>query len=891
MDVAGSEQAQPRRASADRFPFTKFLPPVLDDRVAIDHLVARLDRAVGTRALTVITAPAGSGKTTALAAWTAATAGDVVWVRLGPDDDEPTMLAGALLESCRRRLGRDFGGRLAQLLAYGGAAPGARQLAASLVNDLGEHGAVSLVLDDVHEIAGAAALTFLDELLDHLPPGVKVVFGSRVEPDLSMARRRVRGEVAELRLEDLLLDRDAVAQVLAHEASVSAEDVDAVLTASGGWAAAVRLATAHLDVDAARLASPAVQERASEVLSDLKRFLAEEVLEGLPESLRRFLLETSILDELSPGLCDAVTQRTDSRQVLAELDRRNLFLTRHRGTTGDAWRSHDLFAAFLREQLAASYPADHVRALHRRAADAVAPIRAVPHLLAAEEHPAAAEVIARLGFAESDLSTMLRLAPAIEVLPAEVRDANHRVTLVRVWPWLMAGRTHDVLRELEPLLDRLVSAGDGTAAAEVSAVLAAAYLQVGDLDRAAAAVDRALEGSGEPWLRLSALGVATWRNYYRNDWGAASRCLVEALDLALRSGERWLYREAGSGLSPELLFADPGPAWLARAVERLTSGLTEDDRATVTALRPVRAGVALLNLEVPRAVDELRRCLSESLGYGRLAWKHQIAEGLLLAVSLGTGDLVAVQHILDDALPRLDDPVYLQYRTPYLNAALRLHWSAGEHQQVVTTYDRYLAAGPRVGHAEETVLLTIAEGMVARIDGRTDVALTLLRRAEEMQEAGRCWLWTGMPGLDRADVLLEDGRAAAAIEAALPTLEVAAQLGPGILLQAARTNRSVLERCARAGVHTDLIRAVLAASDPAGTARVMVAIPGTDEALSPRELEVLAQVAAGASNREIAGSLFISEATVKSHLTRILRKLGASSRTRAVARARELRLL
>jgi LuxR family transcriptional regulator, maltose regulon positive regulatory protein len=882
----GTEAPQP---VPDRFPFTKFLPPLLDGRVVTEHLVARLDAAISTRPLTAVTAPAGSGKTTALAAWAVAATSDVLWVRLGPDDTEPSVLAAALLEGGRRQLSSDFGGRVAQLLGYGGAMPTSRQLVTSLVNDLGEHGPVTLVLDDVHEVTGAATSGFLDELLEHLPPEVRVVLGSRTEPELSLARRRVRGEVAELGLDDLLLDRDAIACVLAQETSVNDEQVDAVLAASGGWAAAVRLATAHVGADAAD--PPATAAVAvPEVLPDLQRFLAEEVLDGLPERLRNFLLETSILEELSPDSCDAVTQRTDSQQVLAELDRRNLFLTRHRGAAGDAWRTHDLFAAFLREQLAASYPPEDIEELHRRAAEALSPFRALPHLLAAGAHTAAADLIVHLGFSDLDTSTVLRLGPAVRGLPAEVRDTDHRLTLLRVWPEHVAGQAHEVLGELEPLRDRLLSTGNDQAAAEVNAMLAEAYLQLGDLDRAGQAIEHALTHVDEAW-RPIVLAVATWWNYYRNDWAAVSRCSRDAVELALGSGEPRLYRAVGPALSPLLLFVDQGPAWLADAVDRLAAGLSEDDHATVTGMRPVRAGAALLRLDVAGAAHELRACLTESLDYGRMAWKHQEAEVLLMAVGRGTGDLATVQHILDDALPRLDEPVYRQYRHVYAYASMRMHWLAGEHRQVVAAYDQLLAGQPRSGHAEETVVHAVAEGMVARIEGRSDDALEALLGGEEAQRGGRCWLMAGMPGLDRASILLDDGRAAAAIEAALPTLDVAARTGPGILLPEARANRAVLERCVRAGVHADLLRAVLAASQPEGASRAPVAIPGTDEVLSPRELEVLAQVATGASNKEIAGALFISEPTVKSHLTRILRKLDASSRTGAVARARELRLL
>ena len=889
MEDTRSEATTTRQPVPERFPFTKFLPPVLDERVVTEHLVARLDAAIGTRPLTVVTAPAGSGKTTALAAWAAAAAVDVVWVRLGPGDDEPSVLAAALLEGGRRQLSRDFGGRVAQLLAYGGAAPTSRQLVTSLVNDLGDHGAATLLLDDVHEVTDPAASGFLDDLLEHLPPAVRVVLGSRVEPDLSLARRRVRGEVAELGLDDLLLDREAVGRVLAHETSVSDAQVDAVLAASGGWAAAVRLATAHVDADVAQIAATA-PAAVPDMLPDLRSFLAEEVLDALPQQLCDFLLQVSILDELSPRACDAVTARSDSEQVLAELDRRNLFLTRHRGETGNTWRTHDLFTAFLREQLAARYPPEDIQQLHRRAAEALPPLRSLPHLLAAGDHAAAADLIVDLGFSDLDTSTVVRLVPAVRALPAEVRDTNHRLGMLLVWPQHVAGQAHEVSRELEPLRDRLLATGDEQAAAEVNMMLAEAYLQLGDLDRAGRAIEHALRHVDEAWRPL-VLAVATWWNYYRNDWPSVSRCNQEAVELALRSGEPSLHKMVGPALSPLLLFVDRGPAWVADAVDRLAAGLSDDDHATLTGMRPVRAGAALLRLDVAQAAAELRQCLTESMGYGRMAWKHQEAEALLMAVCLGSGDLATVQRILEDALPRLDEPVYRQYRNPYIYAAMRMHWLAGEHRQVSATYDRFLAATPRSGHAEEAVVRAVGAGMVARIDGRTDAALEVLREGEEAQRDGRCWLWAGLPGLDRASALLEDGRAAAAIEAALPTLDVAARVGPGILFPEARANRAVLERCVRAGVHADLLRAVLAASQPVTGTRDAVGIPGTDEVLSARELEVLTQVATGASNRDIAGALFISEATVKSHLTRVLRKLEASSRTEAVARARDLRLL
>ena len=876
-------------SALEPFPFTKFLPPLLDDRLATDHLVARLATAISTRPLTVVTAPAGSGKTTALAAWAARHGDDVVWIRLGPEDDEPPLLAAALLEGGRRHLGSSFGGRLAQLLAYTATAPTARQLATALVNDLGDHGAVALVLDDAHELRHRASWEVLDTLLELRPPDVRFVFGSRVEPQVSMARRRVRGEAAELGLDDLLLDRAAVAQVLAGEGATNEDQIDAALAASGGWAAAVRLATTHLGIDGATSQATTIPDLRPDVRPDLQRYLTEEILDQLPAPLPRFLLDTSILDELTPAVCDAVTGRSDSGAILAELDRRNLFLTRHRDEAGETWRTHELFTGFLRGQLDASSPVEDIARLHRRAARALPPLRSLPHLLAAKEWSTAAALITELGFSDLDSSTVLKLKPMLRALPAEVRQADHRLVLLHLWPEHLAGQAHAVLGELEALWDRLASAGQQRSAAEVGTMLAEAYLQLGDLDRAGQVLDHALVHIDGSWRPL-VLAVATWWNFYRNDWTGVSACTEEAVELALGSGEPWVHKAVGPALSPVLLFVDRGSDWLAGAVDRLVGGLGEDDHATITSLRPVRAGAALLRLDVELAATELRQCLTESTSYGRMAWKHQEAEILLMAVSFGSGDLSTVQRILDDALPRLDEPVYRQYRHVYAYAAMRLHWLAGEHREVVVTHDRLLAGQARIGHAEETVAHAVAEAMLARIDGRTDDALELLGHGEQVQHAGRCWLWAGMPGLDRASILLEDGRAAAAIEAALPSLDAAADLGPGILFPESRAVRGVLERCLRAGVHAERLRAVLAASQPDGGRRA-VPVPGTDEVLSTRELEVLAQVASGASNREIAAALFISEPTVKSHLTRILRKLEASSRTHAVARARELRVL
>jgi LuxR family transcriptional regulator, maltose regulon positive regulatory protein len=181
--------------------------------------------------------------------------------------------------------------------------------------------------------------------------------------------------------------------------------------------------------------------------------------------------------------------------------------------------------------------------------------------------------------------------------------------------------------------------------------------------------------------------------------------------------------------------------------------------------------------------------------------------------------------------------------------------------------------------------------MVARMDERRlDEALDELAEAEARTARTAGMVRRRAPGLERAAILHERGRTRHALEAAEPTLATAAELGAGILLADASSHVPLLRRCVTEGLHAGTVGAVLAASTgPPGPPRSPS--QGPNETVSAREVEVLAHVADGLSNREIAAKLFISEVTVKSHLTRIFRKLDASSRTQAVARARELHLL
>ena len=407
-DAAGTDHAE-------RFPFTKFVPPAVDARVS-GARVANLDRLVGERRVVVVRAPAGSGKTTLLASWAAATTMSVAWLRTDAGDRDAAVLAAALHASADR-VAQGVGRRVPALLAGRGSLRDPHTLAAALVNDMADTGDLALAIDDLHALPPDAAplLTLLIELL---PPHVRLVAATRSEPPLPLARLRVRGELAEVSASDLRLGLDDVRRALARQGVDDDATAARVLSMSGGWAAAVRLATDALP--AAHAAPEAAEPPSDRVRDDLWGYLAEEVMREQPPELQSFLLETSLLEELRADVCTAVTGRADAADVLADLEARDLFVARFRRPDGDTWRYHDLFADFLRDRLRRERDAAAVAELHRRAAAALPTLAALPHLFAAGEPETAATRMVELMFSGFDSSMLPHVMPWLERLPAEI---------------------------------------------------------------------------------------------------------------------------------------------------------------------------------------------------------------------------------------------------------------------------------------------------------------------------------------------------------------------------------------------------------------------------------------------------------------------------------------
>jgi LuxR family maltose regulon positive regulatory protein len=342
------------------------IPPARVGLVHRQRLTGRLLATAAAR-LTVVVAPAGWGKTTLLAQWThdPAESRRVVWLTLDDSDDEPVRFWTYVLTALAQDETRLGAGALAAL-----SAPGLDPVDVALPTLLNELGAAAgpqvLVLDDYHVLTDQRIHEGMEFLLSYLPPALRLVMASRSDPPLPLARLRGRGELIEIRSDDLRFRTDEAAALIA---AIGAVHLDATAAATlcervEGWAVGLQLAALSVR-EATR-----PQEAAAAIRGDDRHildYLHAEVIDRLPPEQRDLLVRSCMLERLSGPLCDAVLESTGSAAILAELERSNVFvlpLDHHR----EWYRCHRLFRDVLRRELDA-VDADCAPRLQRRAAD------------------------------------------------------------------------------------------------------------------------------------------------------------------------------------------------------------------------------------------------------------------------------------------------------------------------------------------------------------------------------------------------------------------------------------------------------------------------------------------------------------------------------------------
>jgi LuxR family maltose regulon positive regulatory protein len=493
---------------------TKLLPPVLRPVLVPRDKPLDLLRAGEGRTLTLVDAPAGSGKTTALAQWLAADADRLsgCWFSVDRSDNDPTRFWSYAIMAIREAIPQ-FGE--SSLAALRGSADVAMSVLPPLINELAASTErLALVIDDYHLIANPAIHWQVEQLLDHLPRGAQVVLSTRVDPPLPLSRWRGRGQLTELRAADLRFSGSEARELFGRmELALAGEDVDRLVERTEGWAAGLSLAglsvAGHEDAEGFVRAFAGTDRHVLD-------YLASEVLARQTPEAQRFLVRASVLGRLSGALCDAVLERRGSARLLSDLERSNAFVVPI-GATREWYRLHHLFGEVLKSELQAAHP-ELIPVLHRRASRWFASegisFEAIQHAVETRDAELVADLLMPLSLGYLGSGQAETVVAWLDALGEELVATEPRLCLTAGAASLVRGEGPQMLQwvalaERQPY-DRALPGGP--ASIEAGTATVRGIVTSGRLTHHLEAARKAIELSREdtsPWRELAAGGLGT----------------------------------------------------------------------------------------------------------------------------------------------------------------------------------------------------------------------------------------------------------------------------------------------------------------------------------------------------------------------------------------------
>lgn len=903
--LAGGEQANPLSLEQNKHLLrTKFyVPPIRSKQIARPRLSDLITNGLD-RALILVSAPAGYGKSTLVSNWLKEKQIPSAWFSLDNGDNDPVRFLQYLVAA----LAPFAPGVEAE-------APGMLQgiqpaqfetVINLLVNELASFPKpFVLVLDDLHLIQTEAVLKILTYLLEHLPPQMHLALLTRTDPPLPLARLRARDRLTDIRADQLRFTHDEIAAFLNDVMGLmlSADDLSAIEKRTEGWIAGLHLAALSMQSSKDIHGFVSAFTGSHHYVMD---YLVEEVLKSQPEKLGAFLLKTSILDNMCAPLCESVLDvrsenPVDGQAMLESLERMNLFVI----PLDDErrwYRYHHLFADVLKKRLEQHYP-DSLHELHKRASQWFEKnglvSEAIRHSLTGGDMDRAIQLIEQNGpllLMSGELNALSGWIKAVEARS----QAHPWIHIIKGWLSILTGQPERAEEEFQPAENLISSRKPDTEIRLMQGAIATGRsyrsFMEGDTNHTAPIAREAVKNLPDvDLISRSIRGIATAllgeASVMNGELEDARQACMEAKQIGQVSGNINVVIIVNCALGR--IFTEQGLLHQAAEMyaEALQIATRPDGRKFVVAGEPYTelSQVSYEWNDLENAMEQVDRCLALCRQSGQETFQAKgsimlahleringntktavenmnIAEKLmkehhfafkytvwvkyaLVRLWIALGDLEKASHIVEESgITTRDEIPYL--REPEFLALLRLLLAQGDYDASLALSKRLLQkaeTGKRMGRVIEVLVL---QALIFQGRKETEQALAVLKRALSLAKPER-YIRT----------FVDEGE---------PMVR---------LLHLARSQQ----------IETEYVSALLSVFEKTtGTTQPPPKL--LTEPLTAREVEVLKLIEAGQSNQDIAGQLVISMPTVKRHISNIYAKLGVESRTQAVAIGKELKI-
>ncbi|KPK03711.1 MAG: hypothetical protein AMJ56_18660 [Anaerolineae bacterium SG8_19] len=878
-----------------------YIPPLRPNLVPRPHLFDKLNAGLSGK-LTLVSAPAGFGKSTLLSHWISQSEINFCWVTLEENDNDIIRFLAYFIAALQT-IDVAVGDQLLSLF-HSSQQEQVKAVLVPLINQVAQtKNRFALVLDDYHLIESQDIHQGLSFWLEHQPPTMHLVIAGRSDPPLPLAKMRARREMTEIRESDLRFSIDESDNLLNQflGLNLSREDIKAMVNRTEGWIAGLQLASIALqgkkDMSGYIQGFTGSQEYIADYLSD-------EVMNHQSKQVQEFLLKTSILEHLSSQLCDAVTEQKDSQQILQQLRSSNLFLT-PLDDQGQWFRYHQLFADLLHQRLLESH-ADEVPHLYLKASrwfeekDLLA--EAIEYALRGsyfDRAIALLESAAEETIKSSEIATFMRW---IEKIPEDLVRSSVTLSIYYAWALLIRNGRPQVA---ESYLESIVLQ-DSQVISRLMAVKSMLSMYQRQYPTAVSLASQALEELPEDDILFREL--AAWNLsaalFMSGDKEGGEAILEEVAEVSRLSGNLLVAVIALCRLA--LARMQQGELHKPKELFQQALEIATDDQCNMLPVAcEALIGLGTIHWEL-NELDLAQEYLLEGIELSK-KWRQQsaiIGYVTLAHLNQSQGDVTLAGQMMEKAkslasgtiATEADDryvalqQAHLWLRQEDLPAARRWAHECGFDDD---TYRRELQTSDNIGahlirHYELIVLarILIAGKRLAEALELVDRIFPFMEKMgilEKMVEIHilKAIIYRGLVKSNRANSSL-----ATAVSLAKPEGHIRPFLEEGSVLV------QILKSVAAQGVETEFIHDILSASieSPSASFNQKKRLELV-ESLSDRELEVLQLLATDLTVPEIANKMYLAVSTVRSHVKNIYGKLNVHSRFEAVIKGQELGLL